>query len=572
MKGGSLSSLRNRFVKTRIFLFLFIAFTYIFKSNGQVPNWVWAKSAGGNSYDLANSVSTDESGNILIAGFFQSSSITFGSIVLTNDTTDGSADIFIVKYDAGGNIQWAKSGGGSLGDRAFSLTIDTSGNIYMAGSFHSDSIIFDSAVLKNAGGSDMFLVKYDANGNVLWAKSAGNNSNDYATSIICDAPGNILVVGDFYGDSIIFGSTILINSGVDNVFIAKYDANGNVLWAKSAGGSGGSQKANSVTTNISGKGNIYVVGYFYSKSIIFGYDTLTNSDTNIYSGTTDMFIVKYDTDGNEIWAKSAGGNFLDAANSVATDASDNIFITGYFSSNPIIFSSDTLNNNGMNDIFMVKYDSTGNMLWAKSFGSNDYDYANSVNSDASGNIILVGGFKSSSISFDSVTLFNSNSGIDDMFIVKFNSFGNVLWAKSTGSTGYDFALSATTDISDNIFVIGIFTSSFISFGSAILTNDSAGTFDLFLAKIGTATSIEENNGNQKFIYIYPNPTTGKFQISGIQYPESNVEIYNALGKMICQSDISYLKSEIDLSKYPPGIYFIKLFTAEKTYTEKLIKQ
>jgi hypothetical protein len=205
-------------------------------SYAQTPNWTWAKTAGGTSDDYSFSVAMDASGNTYVAGTFVSSTITFGTYTLTNA---GICDMFVAKYDANGNVLWAKSEGGTAADEALSVAVDASGNIYMAGYFESPTITFGSYTLINTTtGSnlgDISLTKYDANGNVLWAKSAGGTQGDIAYSIAVDASGNTYMTGYFYSPILTIGSYTLTNAGIDDAFLAKYDANGNVLWAESAG-------------------------------------------------------------------------------------------------------------------------------------------------------------------------------------------------------------------------------------------------------------------------------------------------------------------------------------------------
>ncbi|MFH1005081.1 MAG: hypothetical protein V1781_06265, partial [Bacteroidota bacterium] len=184
----------------RCSLLTFLCSLLPFLSSAQ--SYLWAKSAGGSSDDIALSVSTDANGNILVAGYFDSPTIIFGSTTLTNA---GDYDMFLAKYDASGNVLWAKSAGGSDWDRASSVSTDANGNILVAGSFQSPTIIFGSTTLTKAGSdnyADMFLAKYDASGNVLWAKSAGGSSDDIALSVSTDANGNILVAGNFRSPTI----------------------------------------------------------------------------------------------------------------------------------------------------------------------------------------------------------------------------------------------------------------------------------------------------------------------------------------------------------------------------------
>ena len=315
-----------------------------YDSSGTV---LWAKSAGGFSYDIGYSVSADVNGNVLMTGYFDSPTITFGTFTLINaDNTGNSADFFIVKYDTNGNVLWAKRAGGTSTDEGFSVATDANGNAIVTGSFASPAITFGTFTLNNASGDEMFIVKYDASGTVLWAKNAGCNPSSIAT----DANGNVLVTGYYYTPTITFGTFTLTNAGIGNFFIVKYDANGNVVWAKGAGGSS-NDFSYCIATDLSG--NVFVSGMFQSPFINFNSDTLYSP-----SGSTDpMFLLKYNPAGTFLWAKAlkSGG---DDNNSVATDAFGNVFIGGDFEVNPFIFGPDTLHLIGGENLFIAKINAT----------------------------------------------------------------------------------------------------------------------------------------------------------------------------------------------------------------------
>ena len=170
-------------------------------SYGQSPTYLWAKRAGGTDTDKGSSVATDANGNILVTGVFYSSSITFGTTTLTNA---GGSNMYIAKYDAGGNVLWAKSAGGTDSNGGYSIATDANGNIFVTGEFRNSSITFGTTTLTNAGYYDIFIVKYDVGGNVLWAKSTGGTDWDEGRSVASDANGNILVTGIFVSPSITF--------------------------------------------------------------------------------------------------------------------------------------------------------------------------------------------------------------------------------------------------------------------------------------------------------------------------------------------------------------------------------
>ncbi|MCX6327402.1 MAG: T9SS type A sorting domain-containing protein [Bacteroidia bacterium] len=334
----------------------------------------------------------------------------------------------------------------------------------------------------------------------LWAKRAGGTSSDpgdvmkaIGNRVSTDASGNIFLTGTFNSASITFGTTTLNNAGGGkaDIFLVKYNALGTVLWAKSSGGTDYDDISNSVSTDASG--NVFITGYFNSSSITFGTTTLNNAAV----GKADLFLVKYDASGTFLWAKSAGGVKDDDGRSVSTDANGNVFVTGMFSSDNITFGITTLTNGGtpgagISDILIVKYDASGNVLWANRAGGARDDDGRSVSTDDNGNAYLAGSFPSTSITFGTTTLTNAdNTGnTRDVCLVKYDASGAVLWAKSSGGTSSEESLGVSTDVSGNVLMTGRFESSSITFGTTVLTNaGAAGTNDGFLVKYDASGNV-----------------------------------------------------------------------------------
>jgi hypothetical protein len=541
----------------RFIITLFI--TILFANNifAQVPNWAWAKSAIGTGNDLGGGIYTDASGNILMTGFFESPTITFGTITLTNSGTVGTENIFVVKYDPNGNVIWAKSADGIGDDYGKAISTDASGNILVTGGFNSPNITFGTTTLTNGGGNDIFMVKYDPSGNVLWAKSAGGTGNDWGEDISRDASGNIVVTGGFESPTITFDTTTLTNSstvGTWDVFVVKYDTSGNVLWAKSAGGTE-FDFGKAISTDASG--NILVTGEFALPTITFGTTTLTNSGS---VGTKNIFVVKYDPSGNVLWAKSTGGRGNDYGWGISTDASGNILVTGGFESPTITFGTTTLTNSGGFDVFLVKYDPSGNALWAKSAGGTRSDYGKGISTDTSGNILLTGWFYSPTITFGATTLTNGGSiDTSDIFVVKYDPSGNVLWAKSAYGTGNAYGWGISTDASGNILVTGEFESPTITFGTTTLTNSgTVGTWDVFVVKLSSTTGLETFSKDAG-ILVSPNPFNNS---TLIQLPESvqNAEIIvsDLMGKKVVAKKFSGKEYLLEKGSMSPGVYFIQI--------------
>ncbi len=537
-------------------LILFSAATF-----SQTPHFQWAKGSTGNNNDNAYGVATDPSGNVFIAGYFISSTITFGSFSLTNA---GSQDIYLVKYDASGNVLWAKSAGGNGFDDAFSVATDLSGNVFITGMFSSPSINFDTVSLTNLSGADMYLAKYDANGNALWAVNTGGSGYQSGQSVATDIAGDIYVAGIFVSPTISFGSTTFNNAGLHDMFLAKYKSNGALVWARSAGGTD-QDLAASVTTDVSG--NVYVTGNFESPTLSFGSVTITKRDT------CEMFIVKYNTNGTALWARNAGTTNADDINCVVTDPRGNVYVTGNFSSHTMTFGGTSINNSGSDDWYILKFNTGGNLLWAKSEGGTNNDDAFSIATDADGNVYVAGDFFSSSITIGTTTMINAGSNSYDACIAKYDSLGNVKWATSAGGVLGDIAASITTDAFSNTYVLGTFGSSSITFGPNTLTNTCAN--DIYLVKIDTASinvGTLEINKDDNGILIYPNPFSSKTTILfSEEQKNTEIKITDVIGKVI-KTFIMKDEKNITLEKgeLKEGIYFVQITNEMKSVVNKKI--
>lgn len=472
-------------------------------SFSQTPNYLWATRAGVNGA-TANSVVTDASENVIVAGNFIGASILFGTTTLTNAGGGNSSDIFVAKYDTDGNVLWAKkqTGGGTGSDQARGVAVDASGNVLVTGTFTGPNIVFGTTTLINAGGgssTDLFLVKYDPDGNVLWARkqTAGGTAYDVAKSVATDAGGNVIVTGNFDSPAITFGTTTLTNAGANDVLTVKYDPDGNVLWAKQQ--EPGGAENNDVPYRIASdaSGNVIITGNFESPTITFGTTTLTQS-TGTYA--TDLFVVKYDPDGNVLWAKQqdANGSANELGAGIAADPSGNIIVSGWFDSPTVTFGTTTLTNGqspSSIDLFIVKFDCDGNVLWARQqdAGGTSNDNAINVTADARGNIIVTGYFEGGNITFGTTTL--TNAGVRDLFVVGYDPAGNALWAKQqdAGGAGTDVGQSVASDASGNVVVAGVYTAQTdpainITFDTTTLgmpPGNPVGTpVNMFVAKLG----------------------------------------------------------------------------------------
>jgi hypothetical protein len=473
-----------------------------------------------------------------------------------------------VKYDSSGNVIWAKNAGGPTNDDSgASIVTDPIGNIYLAGSFYSPSINFGTNTLTNTDNTgntrDIFIVKYDSSGNVIWAKNAGGQKNEGGAGIVTDASGNVYMTGTFYSPSINFGTNTLTNTdstgNTCDIYIMKYDSSGNVLWAKSAGVPGWDY-VESIAKDFSG--NVYITGEFGNTPITFGTITLTNA------GSKDIFIVKYDGSGNVTWAKRAGGTAWDEGNGIFIDTTGNILLTGYFESSTISFGTTILSNQGSSDIFIAKYDTSGNVLWAIRAGGTLADEGKKIITDATGNVYIIGDFASSSLNIGTTTL--TNEGLSDIFIMKYDDTGNPLWAKSVGGSSIDWGKGIATDAIGNTYIIGEYYYSSIVFGTDTLTN--AGYSDIFLAKLNAGvTNIEEISFTDDCT-IFPNPFSTQVTLrTKVQLKNATLQVINCLGQTIKEiENISGQTTSLMRDNLETGIYFLRLTQGNKVITIKKI--
>jgi hypothetical protein len=255
---------------------------------------LWATKAGGSSFDEGHALTIDSSGNCYITGFFRGTA-TFGSCSLTGSN---NSEMFIAKMDSEGSWLWASQAGGNIFSSGEAIDSDEFENIYITGQFVS-TVSFGSHPLTSNGGGDIFVTKMDSDGNWLWASQAGGSHKDVGYGITIDNGNNCYIAGSFRNTAS-FNSYSLTSSGLDDIFIAKMDSNGNWLWALRAGGSD-VDEAKSISVDSSA--NSYITGWFYGVAT-FGSQTFNGSGR-------DVFSAKIDESGNWVYVATAGGSSYD---------------------------------------------------------------------------------------------------------------------------------------------------------------------------------------------------------------------------------------------------------------------
>ncbi|HTA26830.1 MAG TPA: SBBP repeat-containing protein [Bacteroidia bacterium] len=522
-----------------------------------------------------HSVAVDKAGNSYIAGSF-GGILSFGADTVKATSNFG---IYLVKYDASGNVLWARqanedgsvnNGGGA------SVALDRTGNAYITGYFES-AIYFGTDTLKATHGWDMFTAKYNANGNVLWAKQATNTnypSNSYGSSIAVDGSSNAYITGWFAG-IIAFGSdTLKETGGYENVLVAKYDSSGNFLWARQCSTPNTSYNyAESNSIAVDKSGNSYITGYG-GDTLYFGPDTLVSN------GIGSFFLVKYSANGNVIWAKQAIGNA--SGYSAAINGSGGIYITGYFTG-AIYFDTDTLKETAVNgDAFIAKYNSNGNLIWAKQvyiLDSNSW-FGCSATCDTltnGGGYFLTslngGGNSPYKLKFGADT-FSLNTPIVSTgasLLLQLDSTGNVLCGTMFNGSNNSacYLESIGVDKSGHYIYLDGDLDTTLVFGIDTLVTEGTECLP-FLASWGPCVDTNITTSlspisNSHSLSLFPNPNTGAFTlrvVSGLGLVDSKmqVEVYNVLGERVFKETLRSAQGDnlIDISSNPGGVYLYRV--------------
>jgi hypothetical protein len=438
-------------------------------------SWLWATATGTSSPEYAHSLYVDNQNNVYMLGNFENSSIQFGSFTLNNQGFD---DIFLVKY-SGTSVVWAKRFGGTHSDLGEIITGDANGNLYITGSFRSTSFVMGTDTLSNPNTDycNIYFARLNTNGEVIWARQSGGNGYDYPEGL-CTGPGNaVYLCGRFNGASFQIGGYIFINFGSQSYdqFVSKYDQNGNLLWADHFG-----SLSDDYPGGISADeyGNLYMTGSFRGQYISFGSYTLQNNGSEY---GYDAFAVKLNAgNGNPLWAYNYGGSSNEFGRDIQTATNGFVYLTGEFNSSSINIGGYSLLNKGDQDVFAACLTCTGFVNWAKGSGCSRYDDAIAAAIDQDNNFYVAGAFQEENFYFGNYYL--QNNGEYDFFILKYNGMGNEIWATSAGGVLNDYAVDIRVNQYHNIFICGYFRSESITFGNYTIIN--SGSYDVFAAKYG----------------------------------------------------------------------------------------
>ncbi len=491
----------------------------------------FAKTFGGGGGDWANSVQRTSDGGYILAGHTRS----FGA---------GLDDIFLIKTDSRGNLQWAKTYGGTSQDYASSVQ-QTSGGGYIVAGYTASF---------GAGGSDFFLIKTDANGNIQWAKTYGRVTSDRASSVQQTLDGGYIVAGVTYPIGVVY----------TDIFLIKTDEFGNVQWAKTYEGTHNDYAYSVQQTS---DGGYILAGYTGS----FG------------AGDNDIFLIKTDANGNIQWAKTYGGTYSDYAFSVQQTSDGGYIVAGYTTS----FGA------GGADIFLIKTDEFGNVQWAKTYGGTDWDFAHTVQQTSDRGYIVAG------------YTYSFGADGEDAFLIKTDANGDIIWAKTYGGT-LDDRVSSVQQTTDGGYIVAGSTLSFGAggwdiflvktdadgdVGSCSIVQDASPTVNTVSPTVTTfspsVSSVSPTVNSPSPTITSPTLTVSEpcplsisescQIISGLITPykggikvsrsgEFEVKVYNVSGGVV-KSVKGKNEVKLELSR---GVYFVEVVSGGKVIREKVV--
>jgi hypothetical protein len=389
---------------------------------------------GSSGFDITPTTATDADGNVYIAGG------TTGT--LGEDNNEDSRDALIAKYDSLGNLLWTKQFGTSSTDSIYGIATDNQGHFYVVGFTEGDL-----AGTKQAEVSDTWLAKYDSDGNQLWIEQFGEATISQGFSIDVDDDSNVYISGITVKPA--------TEIATDDLWVTKYDTNGNRQWFTEVGSSAFDE---SYAVTVSNDGSVYAAGWTLGD--------LAGENAGVYDGV----LTKLDNDGQVEWTRQFGTADYEWTWGVDTDSQGNVYATGW------TLGDLAGENAGSYDVFLAKYDSEGNQVWIQQFGTSGDDQAFRINIDSNDNIFLTG--------YTDGSLGGPNAGSYDTWVAKYDIDGNQEWITQFGTPELDHGLGITSDYEGHVYVTGV------TGGSLGATN--AGSFDSWVAKLNTTSGNLEN--------------------------------------------------------------------------------
>ncbi len=402
---------------------------------------------GGLGIDAPRDLALSAAGDVYVAGYFDGE-IDFGGTVgkkaaTSKDPKKPASDGYLVKLGADGKVAWAQTFGALRDDTANSVAVrgDT---VVVVGNF-LDEIKLGEFTKKSAGSDDAFVAAFDKDGGIVWTWNFGGIDSDGANAIVA-APDGGWIIGGSFSDTAQFGQISLKSRGATDAMLIKLAAGGDLEWVKQFGGA----YADTIThLAVDAQGNIVIQGQFKDVSDWGGKNKLKAGG----GSDNDVVMAKYDLNGDHLWSSRFGNAFNDVAGGVTIDPAGNITMVGSFDKSASFGDGDDHTSLGESDIFVARFTPSGKLEWAHTYGAEREDIGFGIASDAAGNTVTTGWFQGT-IDFGKGPL--TSKGNKDVFALKLDAKGGVVWAQGFGDKDHDQGRAVAIDDKGAACVAGIF--------------------------------------------------------------------------------------------------------------------
>ena len=513
-------------IRKRIFHFSFLFLVFCISVSAQPLVINWQSCFGGSEYDEGIKILKENNGYLLFSDTYSIDGQVTGN--------HGETDIWVVRTDTVGNVQWSKTYGGSDYDYLTQAMPLSDGSFIMAGY----SLSNNGTVSGNHGGSDYWVVKIDSLGTIIWQKCHGGSANDNCEAMDMTSDSGFICNGWSYSND----GDVSGNHGLYDFWVARLFKNGNLKWENSFGGTWADYGEAVVSTGDGG-------------SILAGGSGSTDGDVlcTYHGGVNDFWVVKLDSLGSLEWQQCYGGSQHDFANLVQPLPAGGYLIAGNTQSNDLQVSG----NHGMQDFWVIRIDQSGVLLNQKCFGGSNDESPHVLKALSDGNFLIAG----RTLSNDGDV--SGNHGWGDIWIIKISPDLDLLWQQCVGGEG-DENISDLIEINPGQYVAIGSTSSTL-FSSGNVRCSGWGVQDVWVFSLTDSTVVGTTNKTiePKILSVYPDPADDEvsfeYKLPGI-LPGTFLEIFTETGKCIESIPINERSGKVTLnsSRIPSGLYFYML--------------
>lgn len=513
----------------------------------QAAGQVLVAGSTGNDALSATALATD--GAVYAAGT-HNAPLTLGGTTLPNN---GGYDFLLLKTTPAGALDWTVSGGSFLDEETVGVAAHPQGGVVCAGAFWFTAQFGDLQLQAAQNPKAIFLIRYNSAGQPQWGKVLDGGSLKAAGDLAVAPDGSIYLSGFFQGQLVFGTDTTLVAHGNTDFFLAKFTATGQLLWALNCGGQEDTRGEALAVDPVTG--DVVATG-FYDKQAQFGDQTLVANTSD-----RDVFVARFNSQGQVLWARRAGGVHDDNVSDLAIDATGHIYLTGSFIGVINLaegFSIQSLN--GIPDFYLLRYAPDGTPLLARSMGGALQEQATGI--AIHGETITICGYFEGSMSIDGFSL-TTNNGQVRAFLAVFDPALQLTRLEGLQSPGDALALSLVADDAGQCWVSGNFRQS-IQFGNQ--TYPAIGGFDAFLARLSLVTGTSAPAVPEPEVFVFPNPTNDTCTLQ-TPWPDYEVLLFDAAGR---QRFAGRNTRELFLGNYPSGTYTLYIRSPKGRAVRKII--